>query len=70
MHERLHVLAAAAAKDDRANAGALLQAKEKVEQDLTGTALPASFVGDATALEAAARRALVSIKWSGLTCNA
>ena len=69
VHERLHVLAAAAAKDDRATAGALLQAKEKVEQDLAGPALPASFGDDAAALEAAARRALVSIKWPGLTCN-
>lgn len=60
-HDALHRLAAAAQPVDPGVAGALLVAKERVEEDLGREDLPPTFRRDAEALLAAAREALRAV---------
>lgn len=69
VHEELHVIAAATQVKDRAAAGGLLQAKEKMESDLLGHPLPSSYPADAKTLEQATRAALASIGLSVPACG-
>lgn len=57
-HQTLHVVAAATEVVDRAAAADLLVAKERVEADLTGADLPASFADDVETLLGRTRDAL------------
>jgi hypothetical protein len=63
-HDELHVIAAATEVKDRTLAAHLLQAKEKVEADLTDEKVPEGFVDDIDALLSATQDALQAI---GLT---
>jgi hypothetical protein len=58
VHSRLHVLAAAIEPIDRPASGTLFEAKEKVELDLQGPQLPASFGDDVSSLLEAVTKAL------------
>lgn len=60
-HEELHVIAAATEEKDRTVAARLLQAKEKVEADLTDLQVPDTFVEDVDALLSATQDALRTI---------
>lgn len=69
VHERLHTIAAAAEERDRIASATLLEAKEKVEEDLRSDDVPDSFVADLDALIAAARTALDVIGLSTPGCG-
>jgi hypothetical protein len=69
VHEELHIIAAATQVKDRAAAGDLLQAKEKMESDLLEHPLPSSYPADAKALAQATRAALASIGLSVPACG-
>jgi hypothetical protein len=68
-HQTLHTVAAAAEQGDRAAAAALLQAKQRVEADLTEAALPVGFGDDVEALLASLRAALGAIGLDAATCG-
>ena len=69
VHEELHVIASATQEKDRAAAGDLLQAKQKMESDLLEHPLPVSYPADAKALAQATRAALASIGLSVPACG-
>ncbi|MBI2237604.1 MAG: hypothetical protein HYU54_03645 [Actinobacteria bacterium] len=58
VHETLHVIAAAAEEEDRVAAAKLLEAKEKVENELRFDVLPDVFPDDVGKLIDATRTAL------------
>ena len=68
-HQELHVIAAAAEVRDAPAAGRLLQAMQRVEADLRGHRLPATFGGDVEALIAASANALASVGLSSPSCG-
>jgi len=69
VHEHLHVLAAATDPVDRRVSGALLEAKERVEEDLlAGGSLPSSYPDDARTLLAATRTALSTVGLRAAAC--
>jgi hypothetical protein len=61
VHERLHVLAASVEPVDRPVSGAVFEAKEKVELDLEGDQLAASFEDDVASLLQAVVRSLDTV---------
>ncbi|MGZ8599926.1 MAG: hypothetical protein ACXWXQ_11160 [Actinomycetota bacterium] len=69
-HQTLHAVAGAAEDVDRAAAGDLLSAKQRVEADLAGAGLPAGFSGDVEALLGATRAALAAIGLEAPACPA
>lgn len=69
-HEELHVIAAATEVVDRAAAGRLLVAKERVESDLARSHLPDSFVPDVAELIGATLAALEAIDVDVPACPA
>ena len=68
-HQELHVIAAAAEVRDAPAAGRLLRAKERVEADLQGRRLPATFGGDVEGLIAASAKALAAIGLTSPSCG-
>ncbi len=68
-HDELHVIAAATEATNRGAAGALLEAKQRVEADLGGTELPAGFADDVASLLAATRGALEAIGLEASDCS-
>jgi hypothetical protein len=70
VHQNLRVLAAAAEAVDPQVSGALLQAKQKVEEDLLADpALPASYPTDVNALLTATRSALATTGLRSPACR-
>ncbi len=67
-HEELHVIAAATQERDRAAAGRLLVAKERVESDLAQAEPPPSTPDDARTLLQRTREALVAIGLRAPAC--
>jgi hypothetical protein len=68
-HQELHVIAAAAEVRDAPTAGRLLQAMQRVEADLRGPRLPATFGADVEALIAASAKALAAIDLTAPSCG-
>ncbi len=68
VHEELHVIAAATQVRDRAAAGNLLLAKEKIEAELLEHPLPDAYPADVKTLEEATRAALGAIGLSAPPC--
>lgn len=68
-HQELHVIAAAAEVRDRPAAGRLLQDMQRVEADLRGHRLPATFGGDVKGLIAASANALAAIGLTAPSCG-
>ena len=68
-HQELHVIAAAAQVRDPPAAGRLLQAMQRVEADLRGARLPATFGEDVEALIVASANALAAIGLPSPTCD-
>ena len=68
-HQELHVIAAATEVRDPPAAGRLLQAMQRVEADLKGPRLPATFGEDAEALIAATANALAAIGLTSPSCG-
>jgi hypothetical protein len=68
-HQELHVIAAAAEVRDRPAAGRLLQAMQRVEADLRGHRLPATFGADVEALIAASANALAAMGLTAPSCG-
>lgn len=68
-HQELHVIAAATEVRDPPAAGRLLQAMQRVEADLKGPRLPATFGEDAEALIAATANALATIGLTSPSCG-
>ena len=69
-HDGLHAIAAAAQEVDRGAAGSLLEAKQRVEADLSGTELPAGFGADVESLVAATGAALAAVGLEAAACPA
>ncbi len=59
-HQGIHELAATATKRDRPSAGRMLEAKERVEHDLTVNAVPATLAVDLDALAQTVRTAIAA----------
>jgi hypothetical protein len=68
-HQELHVIAAATEVRDRPAAGRLLQAMERVEADLRGHRLPATFGADIEGLIAVSANALAAINLTAPSCG-
>ena len=68
-HQELHVIAAATEVRDPPAAGRLLQAMQRVEADLKGPRLRATFGEDAEALIAASAKALAAIGLTSPSCG-
>lgn len=68
-HQELHVIAAATEVRDRPAAGRLLQAMLRVESDLRGRRLPATFGGDVEALIAETANAISAIGLTAPSCG-
>ena len=68
-HQTLHVIAAAADVADRDAAATLLEAKQRVEADLSRARLPEDFAGDVEALLEATRGALDAIGLEPAPCE-
>jgi hypothetical protein len=69
-HEELHVIAAATQERDRAAAGSMLVAKERVEADLAEAPLPDAWRDDTVTLLRRTRDALVAIGLRSASCAA
>ncbi len=68
-HQELHVIAAAVEVRDPPAAGRLLQAMQRVEGDLRGQRLPATFGLDVEGLIAASANALAAIGLTSPSCG-
>lgn len=69
-HEELHVIAAATQERERAAAGAMLVAKERVEADLARAKLPDAWRGDTAELLRRTRTSLAAIGLRAAACPA